>query len=100
MNLVSPEASAPDVPAEPDELEIQDKILHILSVYPQISPSMLQISLNLPASSWKPALEHLIKDEKVVRMVVVMNTPTGRLQSHTILHLTSTELRLNQDAVV
>ncbi len=83
-----------------EERDIQGRILHMLSVYPQISPSMLQISLNLPALKWKPALEHLIQDEVVLRHVVVMNTPSGRIQNHTILRLHSTELRLNEDAAV
>lgn len=96
MNVSNPEVQTDTLL----EKEVRDKILHILSVYPQVSPSMLQISLALPAAAWKPALEHLIKDNEVMRMVAVMNTPNGRIQSHTILHLSSTELRLNQDAVV
>lgn len=67
--------------------EITQKILHTLSIYPKISPSMLQISLNLAASKWKPILEHLIQIHKIKRSVIVAPTPTGRHQSHTVLEL-------------
>jgi hypothetical protein len=86
--------------AEQEAQEVKERILHILSVYPQISQSMLQISLGMPVASWKPVLEHLIKGGEVLRDTVVINAPSGRMQTHTIIRLTETELRLNQDAVI
>lgn len=83
-----------------EEQEVKERILHILSVYPQISQSMLQISLGVPVASYKPVLEHLIKGGKVLRDTVVINSPTGRMQTHTIIRLKATELRLNEDAVI
>lgn len=67
--------------------DLADKICHVLSVYPQISPSMLQIALNVSAPTWKPILEDLIDTGKVERKHTVSPTPTGRHQTYTILSL-------------
>jgi hypothetical protein len=69
--------------------ELAAKICHVLSVYPQISPSMLQIALNIPANSWRPVLEELIAQGSVKRRHEVAPTPTGRHQTYTILSLAS-----------
>ncbi len=69
----------------PDSKEIATRILRILAIYPKVSPSMLQISLNLPASCWKPVLESLVADSKVHRQFLVALSQTGRNQTYTIL---------------
>lgn len=66
---------------------IAERILHTLSIYPKLSPSMLQISLNMPARKWKPVLEELIRQHKINRSVTVSITTTGRNQAYTILEL-------------
>jgi len=66
-------------------LDVRERILHVFSIYPKISPSMLQISLNLPAKDWRPVLEELITEDQVTRQSLVHLTPTGRNQSYTIL---------------
>jgi hypothetical protein len=63
------------------------RILHILSIYPKVSPSMLQITLNTPAPIWRPALEELVAEERVTRSMIVAGAPSGRHHSYTILTL-------------
>lgn len=64
---------------------VRDKILHVFNIYPKISPSMLQISLNIKAAIWRPVLEELIEQGKVKRSTIVAPTPAGRHQSYTVL---------------
>lgn len=65
------------------------KIVHVLSMYPVLSPSMLQIGLGtaLPPDLWKPLVEELITLGVVKRDDVVSMTPTNRLQTYTRLSL-------------
>lgn len=67
--------------------EVAGRILHILSIYPKISPSMLQIALNLPARVWQPVLNNMLEKKHVHRSHVVAETPAGRTHTHTILAL-------------
>lgn len=69
------------------EEKIRQRIVHILRVYPAVSPSMLQISMHQKAHEWKPILEHMIADDYVYRTVVMSDTPEGRLQNYTVLRL-------------
>ena len=66
--------------------DIEERILHTLALYPQISPSMMQIALNITAKDWRPVLEALIACGKVSRKTIVSPTPSGRHQSYIILH--------------
>lgn len=68
---------------------IREKITHILSIYPKISVSMLQIGVgtSLMPSLWKPILNQMVK-EGIIREVREMHmTPAGRQQSYVILSL-------------
>lgn len=69
------------------EQDIVDKILHILNVYPFISPSMLQMGVgpSLPATLWKPLLERLIGEGRVFRIFTNKETPRHRIQQYTVL---------------
>jgi len=68
---------------------IRDKIIHVLSIYPQISTSMLQIGVgtSLMPALWKPVLEKMIEEGIVKRVRKTVVTPTDRQQSYTILSL-------------
>jgi len=69
--------------------EIRTKILHLLSIYPIISPTMLQGGLG-PAMKpvlWRPVLEELIKEGAVVQEQESMLTPTERYNTYTKLSL-------------
>jgi hypothetical protein len=67
------------------------KIQHILTVYPQLSPMHLQISLgtSTPASIWKPILNAMIREGVVKEEVVPFETPSKRSQNYTRLSLAS-----------
>lgn len=67
----------------------REKIIHVLTVWPRLSPSMLQIGLGTGLSSrlWRPILETLITEGIVIREEVTARSPIGRDQSYTILSL-------------
>ena len=69
--------------------EIRTKILHLLRIYPIISPTMLQGGLGPPMKpvSWRPVLEAMIKEGLVVQEQESMMTPTERYNTYTKLHL-------------
>lgn len=69
--------------------QFADKILHILSVYPKLSPSMLQMGIggNQSPRKWHPALDDLITSGQVRRDIVEKMSPAGRRQRYIILSL-------------
>ncbi len=71
-----------------DEL-IKDKIVHVLTVYPNISRSMLQVGIG-PAISpkmWHPILQLLKNEGRVVENEEEAKGPTGRDQTYKHLKL-------------
>lgn len=72
--------------------QIKGKILHLLSIFPKISPSMMQIGIGsgLPASIWRGKLQELIEDGLVAEDIIVSTSPTGRTQSYTVIRLATT----------
>ena len=69
--------------------ELRERILHVLDVYPGISPTMLQMGLG-PATKprdWKPILEHLIEIGEVIRHSVSGLSPHERHHSYVKLTL-------------
>ena len=72
------------------EKQIRDKICHLLKLFPRISPSMMQVGIGpaVPPKMWRPLLEQLITEGKVMRTSELHETPGGRQQSYTILSLT------------
>ncbi len=80
---------------EGDGMEpIKDKILHVLSIYPKLSPSMLQtgIGTSLPPALWRPVLEHLIEEEQIRQDEVAATAPSGHLRMYITLSLVDTSL--------
>lgn len=71
------------------EKTIRDKIIHVLSIYPRISTSMLQIGVgtSLMPSLWKPILNQMMADGLVLEERKMFRTPSDRQQSYTILSL-------------
>lgn len=71
------------------DAQIKEKIIHVLKIYPRISPSMLQcgVGSNMPSHIWKPVLDNLIDRKIVVSESISMAGVTGRQQSYTILSL-------------
>lgn len=68
---------------------IADKITHLLSIYPIISPSMLQIGLgtSLPPTIWKPVLMELIESDVIKREESSLLAPNGQCRNYTKLSL-------------
>lgn len=86
----APTTSVVDQVVSPEET-IRRKILHQLKIYPRLSPSMLNMGIGtaIPPAVWKPVLERLISDGKVLRENVEHLTPVaGRKQLYTVLSLT------------
>lgn len=79
---------APDSPEA-----IAQKIVHVLHIYPRLSPSMLQIGVGtgLKPSVWKPVLEQMISDGHVTRRFIQAETPSDRVQSYCIIELPTTQ---------
>lgn len=71
------------------EATVCDKIMHVLSVYPQLSYSMLQVGIGtaVPPTIWRPILQGLIEDGEVEVREEVREAPSGRHQLYTILSL-------------
>lgn len=59
------------------EATIREKIAHILTIYPVLSPSMIQTSLgNVSPKVWKPVLETMIQEGELHRGETVAPTPS------------------------
>lgn len=65
------------------------RILHSLQVFPFLAASQLHQSIGSATSTklWRPLLEELIEDGKIVVTHIQEVTPSGRTQSYTIYHL-------------
>lgn len=68
---------------------IRNRILHVLSIYPKLSMSMIQVAIGtgLAPALWHPVIEELIEEEVVDKTQIAADTPTGRVQVYTILQL-------------
>lgn len=71
-----------------DEL-IRDRIIHTLTIYPKISPSMLQVGIGtaLSPKMWRPVFEKLIADKIVQQTVSSSKSSSNRDQTHTTVSL-------------
>ncbi len=74
-----------------DTGNIKEKIVHMLTIYPLISPTMLQGGLGpyVKPRDWKPLLEVLIQEGVVVRTQEEVFTPNDRFNTYTKLSLAS-----------
>lgn len=74
---------------EMTETEIRAKILHVLSLYPIISPTMLQGGLGpyVKPAHWRPVLQKLLEEGSVIEEQESMQTPSGRYNTYTKLRL-------------
>ncbi len=75
-------------------IEIEEKILHILEIYPIISPTMLQggIGAYLKPLLWRPVLNKMVKAGQVIETQESVTTPRGRYNSYTKLSLPGTKV--------
>lgn len=75
-----------------DDSTIRDKILHLLKIYPIISPTMLQGGLGpyMKPAQWRPILNILIDEGRVIETQKSMATHQDRYNTYTMLHLPET----------
>lgn len=71
---------------------IREKIIHVLTIWPILSPSMLQVGIGtaLTPKLWHPVLNNLIIEGVVKREEYRAKTPTNRDQVYTRLSLAAT----------
>lgn len=71
---------------------LRDKIVHTLTIWPYLSPSMLQVAIGTSVSSglWHPILQKLVDEGRVVRESFSAKSPVGRDQTYTIIRLATT----------
>ncbi len=74
--------------------EIAAKILHLLGIYPIISPTMLQGGLGpyTKPALWRPVLVQLIAEGKVIETQESLQTPSDRYNTYLKLHLPNVQV--------
>lgn len=77
------------VPAT-DDL-IRERIIYVLTIWPKISPSMLQVGIGtaLSPKMWRPVFDKLIRDRIVQQTISSSKSPSDRDQTHTTVSLVS-----------
>jgi hypothetical protein len=67
----------------------EEKINHILRIYPFISRPMLQTALGpgCPSRIWRPVLDSMIERGFIVESSRMLTNPGGRSYTYRILHL-------------
>lgn len=82
----------------PDEVEA--KILHLLTLYPIISPTMLQGGLgpSVRPKLWRPVLTQLIEAGRVEEEQINAQTHSGRYNTYTRLSLSTLERDRQEEA--
>jgi len=74
---------------------VRDKILHVLRIYPRLSPSMLQIGLgtSLPPVIWREVLRRLIEENVVHQQEIQVSGADGRVRTYQVLSLVNGQLQ-------
>lgn len=89
-------AHVPDIGEDEDFVEykafrqqIRDKIIQTLTIWPRLSPSMLQVGIgtSVKPTLWHPILDSLIKEGIVARDEISMKSHIGRDQVYSVIHL-------------
>ncbi len=92
--MIAPVTTGVDIAA------VEAKLLHMLDVYPSISPSMLQIAMNpLKAGDWRPSLEKLISTGRIRRLSFTTTSSVGRSITYTLIQALDPHKVLNDLAV-
>lgn len=72
---------------------IRDKIIHTLTIFPKLSPSMLQVGIgtSIAPKIWHAILDDLTREGIVVQESKTAKAPSGRDLSYTIIQLAKAE---------
>ena len=78
------------------EEEIRTKIVHLLKIYPVVSPTMLQSGLgpSLRPAIWRPVLRSMIADSTILEESISKETPAGRYNDYKMLRLPGTTVHV------
>jgi hypothetical protein len=73
----------------PAETWIEERIMHVLSIYPKLSNSMLQVGVgtSLSPKIWKPVLQKMINNGQLVSRNVSSVSPDGRALTYTVISI-------------
>jgi len=87
----SDEVTAPDIPQVVTSKDYTQQLLHLLQVYPILSPSHVHQVLgpSVRVVAWKPFLYKLIQEGVIMHTAVACMSPSGRMQSRSLLCLAS-----------
>ena len=99
MSNTKAQIAEDQIPKDENDNKLREIIIHVLSVYPIISPTMLQMGIgnSISPSKWRPSLEALIRADIVKRWADTELAPSGRHNNYTKLSLTEAYLqRLKQ----
>lgn len=79
-----------EVEVEDDEFFLKKRIISLLTIYPRLSPSMLQCGLgpHIKSLSWRPVLKDLINNNIVEQDQESHRTERGRYKTCIIISLT------------
>jgi hypothetical protein len=80
----------------PDELDVvEQKIMEIITVYPRISPTMLQAGLgpSLSPELWRPALEKLIRRNLVSQTAEFPPAGSKRTRPFAVIELVEVDIK-------
>lgn len=79
--------------SEHDADALREKIVHLLKIYPIISPTMLQGGLGpyVKPKVWRPVLEQLIDEGIIEQRQETHLSPGGRYNVHNMIQLTNPE---------
>lgn len=71
--------------------DIVERIKHCLTIFPKVSPTMLQMGIGayINAVKWQPQLEQMIVDGIVIREFITLKSPAERWKSYTLISLKS-----------
>ncbi len=77
---------------------IETKILHLLKIYPIISPTMLQSGLgpSTKPAQWRPVLSRLIVSGAVIETHEDIQTPSDRYNTYSKLSLPGTTVSVDE----
>jgi hypothetical protein len=82
------------------EQEVETKILHVLAIYPIISPTMLQGGLGpyMKPATWRPVLNRLIAEGKVEEHQESILSPSNRYNTYSKLSLPGVRVEMPKPA--
>src|SRR5436190_949296 len=75
---------------------IRSKILYVLSIYPKLSPSMLQVGIgpSISPTIWRPILTELVREGLVSKQEEERTSNNGRFHRYDVLSLTEVGRKL------